>query len=97
MKANEILETASGVLKERAVQRDCIETGERSMASTVKTFNSLTGHNLTEADGWQFMIILKLVRGKQGLPRADDYVDLSSYGALLGECKLAGEENGGAG
>ena len=86
--ASEILKEGLDTLRERGSQRDCPTTGERSMASTIATFNSLTGHNLTEAEGWEFMVILKMVRGRQGNIRADDYVDLSSYGALLGECKL---------
>ena len=88
MKATEILELSRSTLVERGTQRDCVETGERSMASTVKAFNALTGHNLTEENGWEFMVLLKMVRGRQGATRADDYVDLASYGALLGECKL---------
>ena len=86
--ATDILRDSLAVLTERAAQRDCSDTGERSMASTVKTFNALTGLSLTEENGWEFMVILKMVRGRQGEPRQDDYVDLSSYGALLGECKL---------
>jgi hypothetical protein len=86
--AIKLLEIAQQTLTERGIQRDCEITGERSMASTVKVFNALTGHTLTEANGWEFMVILKMVRGRQGSVRADDYIDLSSYGALLGECIL---------
>lgn len=94
MNATEILKTGQEVLEERAAQRDCSD-GERSMAATVKAFNALTGLNLSEGQGWQFMILLKMVRGQQGSPRADDYIDLSCYGALLGECKLSGDKHGG--
>ena len=90
IQAHEILEEASSVLSERASQRDCGKSGERSMTNIVKTFNALTGHTLTEAEGWEFMIVLKMVRGRQGKARRDDYVDLASYGALLGEHKLNG-------
>lgn len=86
MKAINILETSKQTLVERGTQRDCAETGERSMAKTIKTFNALTGHSLTEEEGWEFMCLLKMVRGRQGQIRLDDYVDLASYGALLGEC-----------
>jgi len=88
VRAPDLLAIARETLTERGVQRDCESTGERSMAATVKTFNALTGYNLTEDNGWEFMVILKMVRGRQGKTRADDYVDLASYGALLGECKL---------
>lgn len=86
--ASDILKISLDTLKDRAAQRDCTGTGERSMAATVATFNALTGLSLTEEQGWQFMLILKLVRGQQGEAREDDYVDLASYGALLGECRL---------
>ena len=86
------LETAVKEMKDRAAQRDTQnaaepeKSGERSMAATIKAFNALTGHNLTEENGWEFMILLKLVRGRQGDFRADDYVDAAAYSALLGEC-----------
>jgi len=87
------LETAAKEMKDRASQRDTQTqtpggvSGERSMAATVRAFNALTGKNLTEADGWEFMILLKLVRGRQGAFRADDYVDAAAYCGLLGECE----------
>jgi len=93
------LETAAKEMRDRATQRDVSlgapnstlgngtgQPGERSMASTVKAFNALTGHNLTESEGWEFMVLLKLVRGRQGDFRMDDYVDAAAYSALLGEC-----------
>lgn len=86
------LDTAAKEMKDRAAQRDVQnhtntgKSGERSMKSTVDAFNALTGHNLTEEEGWEFMILLKLVRGRQGDFRADDYVDAAAYSALLGEC-----------
>lgn len=84
-KAYEFLEDAASQMKDRAVQRDQA-SGERSMAQTVAAFNALTGKELSEAEGWEFMILLKMVRGRQGNFRADDYVDVAAYGALLGEC-----------
>lgn len=87
------LEAAVKEMKDRAIQRDTPSDGakggggERSMAATVRAFNALTGKNLTEAEGWEFMILLKLVRGRQGAFRADDYVDAAAYAGLLGECE----------
>jgi hypothetical protein len=88
------LEKAVKEMKDRAEQRDVKHDpgstkpggGERSMARTIKAFNALTGHNLTEEEGWEFMILLKLVRGRQGDFREDDYVDAAAYSGLLGEC-----------
>ena len=88
--AYKFLEEAVTQMKDRAVQRDK-ESGERSMASTVAAFNALTGHNLTEAEGWEFMVLLKLVRGRQGKFRDDDYVDAAAYAGLLGECRSANQ------
>lgn len=85
--APDFLTEASKSLQDRAASRDQVASGERSMKSTVEAFNALTGHSLTEAEGWEFMILLKLVRGRQGKFRMDDYVDASAYAALLGECE----------
>lgn len=84
-KAHTFLEEASTVMKQRAALRDKPE-GERSMAAIVNTFNALTGNHLTEAEGWEFMILLKMVRGRQGNYNRDDYVDMAAYSGLLGEC-----------
>ena len=88
--AHSFLEKAGAAMKQRAEQRDKPQ-GERSMAGIVKTFNSLTGHSLTEAEGWEFMVILKMVRGRQGNFNDDDYVDGAAYFGLLGECESTRE------
>lgn len=59
--------------------------GERSMASTVDAFNALTGHKLTEEEGWKFMVLLKLSRSCQGNMKLDNYEDGCAYFALAGE------------
>lgn len=61
------------------------EGGERSIAKTVDMFNALTGHNLTEEQGWKFMICLKLVRSEKGDFKADSFIDGAAYFALAGE------------
>jgi len=83
--APKLLDDAAQALRDRAVTRDA-EDGERSMARTVAIFNAMTGQNLTELEGWRFMISLKLARGMQGQAHLDDYVDLAGYAALAGEC-----------
>jgi Domain of unknown function (DUF6378) len=84
--AHGFLKEAAEVMEQRAKLRDKPQ-GERSMGALVKTFNALTNHNLTEDEGWEFMILLKMVRGRQGNYNRDDYVDGSAYFGLLGECK----------
>lgn len=84
--AHEFLEKAGETMKARAQLRDAA-AGERSMAKIVATFNALTGHTLSEAEGWEFMVLLKMVRGRQGKFNDDDYTDGAAYFALLGECE----------
>jgi hypothetical protein len=87
MKANEFLTAASKHMTDRASTYDKPQ-GERSMAATVAAFNNITGHQLSEADGWLMMTLLKLVRLKQrpGFHQ-DSAEDAVAYAALLGEAK----------
>lgn len=82
--APEFLERARQHMLDRAVTYDNPE-GERSMAKTVELFNTLRDQNLTEADGWTFMALLKMVRANQGEFKSDNFEDLVAYSALLGE------------
>jgi hypothetical protein len=83
-----ILEKAARIMRERAVEYDQ-PGGERSIAATVAAFNAQTGRDLTEAEGWLFMVNLKLVRGFSAkTPHRDSIDDCTAYAALLGEAKL---------
>lgn len=93
MSAIELLEKAAGHLKDRAATYDKPE-GERSMGATVAAFEAVTGHQLTEEQGWLFMALLKAVRTQQGNYRADNYEDGAAYFALMGEAACE-ERNGG--
>lgn len=86
-----ILDEASKTLRQRGVDYDGkgYQGGERSMAHTVQIFEAWTGIKLSEADGWRFMIALKMARSMTGKPKLDTYVDLAGYSALLGETHLA--------
>jgi len=80
-----ILKRAAQHMEDRAAARDQ-PGGERSMARTVTAFNALTGHELTERDGWMFMVALKAARActtATGL--SDDYEDGAAYFGLAGE------------
>lgn len=83
--ANKIIEKQMEVLQQRGKERDCAETGERSMLHTVKIFESITGIKLTEHQGWTFMMALKLARMQANNQNPDDYLDLANYAALTGE------------
>ena len=95
--AYDFLEEASGLLKQRGKDYDTDETepsgGERSMGKTVEMFNICTGNELTEAEGWLLLQILKDVRQwtKQEY-HEDSAIDCISYAALKAEA-LRAEDN----
>lgn len=90
MKAPDYLQKALDEMMDRASQRDTPD-GERSMAATVEAFWTIYGDSIsrdgvmTETQGWQFMVLLKMVRGANGDYREDDYVDEVAYAALAAE------------
>lgn len=86
MKAHEFLDQAGAALKDRAASRDRGE--ERSMARCVAAFNEQTGHQLSETDGWIFMVMLKIARHYSGDKfNPDDFIDGAAYMGLGGECE----------
>lgn len=82
MKAPEILKQAIEVMEQKGKDRDVEQ--ERSMARCVKAYNALTGLNLSERQGWLFMVVLKMARGATG-EVLDDWLDGAAYCALAGE------------
>lgn len=80
----EILKACVEVQAERGKSRDSAD-GERSMKRTVDMFNACFGTNLTETQGWQFMVCLKMARSVHGEFNMDDFIDGTSYFALAGE------------
>lgn len=88
--ALDILEAAAKHMAARASTYDRPE-GERSMPRVVAAFNEITGHNLTESEGWLLMAILKMVRDRQrAQAHQDSCEDLVAYSALYGEARLGG-------
>lgn len=89
--AVEFLTKAGNLLDERAKQYDQ-PGGERSMARTVEAFNAVTQRNLTEAEGWLLMQLLKDVRQWQtpGKMHQDSAEDCVSYAALKAEALAMG-------
>lgn len=88
MRAPDILRAGIEHMEDRAVTYDKPQ-GERSMAATVAAFNAVTGHDMTEEQGWLFMALLKAVRTQQGAFRADNYEDGAAYFGLAGEAAHA--------
>ena len=85
--ASELLVNAADIIDNRANERDK-PNGERSMKRCVDTFNAMTGHALTEVDGWLFMQYLKHSRSREGAFRQDDYDDDIAYSALKAEAAI---------
>ena len=85
--AGDFLGAALGHLEDRAATYDSPQ-GERSMGRTVEAFNAITGHKLSEEQGYLFMVLLKAVRSQQGAFKSDNYEDLIAYGSLQGECAI---------
>ena len=88
--AAELLGRAARHMHDRAATYDKPE-GERSMGRTVQAFNAITGHNVTESEGWLLMALLKSVRGfTRETYHADSFEDLIAYTALCAEAKSKG-------
>ena len=92
MKADTILEKAAQHMRDRAAIYDKPE-GERSMGKTVAAFNAITGRDLTTAEGWLMLAVLKQVRAFQNpaVPHVDSLEDGPAYLALMAEELLSGE------
>lgn len=89
MQAIDFISLADKHMRDRAKTYDAAGTGERSIGKTVSMFNTLTGHGLTDEEGWIFMTLLKMVRSQQGEYKSDNYEDLVAYSALTGEAAHA--------
>lgn len=90
-RAPDFLHAALGHMQDRAKTYDKPQ-GERSMEATVAAFNAITGHALTEQDGWMLMICLKAVRSRHGKFRADSFEDGAAYFGLMGESAIRAQE-----
>lgn len=86
MKSTEFLQAAIDVQAERGVTYDK-PSGERSMGATVTAFNAITGRDLSEAEGWLLLQVLKDVRQWQNPSKYhhDSALDGVAYSALKAE------------
>ena len=88
--AVDFLDRAAEEMADRAASRDR-PGGERSMARAIEAWWLIYGEAIlergqpTETEGWEFMSLLKKVRGAQGEFREDDYTDDVAYAALAAE------------
>lgn len=85
------LQAAIDVQAERGKQYDA-PGGERSMGRTVQAFNAITGRDLTEAEGWLLLQLLKDVRQWQNPDKfhEDSALDGVAYSSLKAEALAAG-------
>ncbi len=90
MKATEFLQAAMDVQNARAAEYDQ-PGGERSMGQTVQAFNAITGRDLTEAEGWLLLQVLKDVRQWKNPARfhQDSALDGVAYSSLKAEALAA--------
>lgn len=85
--APEMLNKALVIMAERGKQYDK-PNGERSMGKCVAAFNIVTGQDLSEAEGWLLLQILKDVRQwQQPGYHEDSAEDCIAYSALKAEAK----------
>lgn len=84
-----LLQVAADHMRARAATYDKPD-GERSMGKTVVAFNAVTGRDLSEAEGWLLLQLLKDVRlfQRPGY-HADSAEDCIAYSALKAEAKMA--------
>lgn len=83
--ADGILADAAKHLRDRAATYDKEGGRERSIPKVTAAFAALTGIEMTQEQGWLFMVLLKLARTQQGDYKSDNYEDLVAYSALMGE------------
>ena len=87
MDANQLLEKARDMLAERGEEYDHEDKKERNMGRAVCAFNALTGYQMTEEEGWLFMLLLKLSRVTDSdFRHFDSLLDAICYSTLMMEC-----------
>jgi hypothetical protein len=79
-----VFDDAKATIISRGEERDQPD-GERTIPRCVTAFNAITGHKLSNEDGWMFMEVLKQCRSVQGAYKYDDYRDRLGYAALAAE------------
>lgn len=87
----DFLQAAIDVQAERGKQYDAPD-GTRSMIRATAAFNAITGHKLTEAEGWLLLQVLKDVRQWQNPDKfhEDSALDGVAYSSLKAEALAAG-------
>ena len=84
-RADEFLKQAADLLLDRGTEYDK-RGGERSMGRAVQAFNTITGHPLSESEGWLLLQLLKDVRQWQSPSyHKDSAEDCVAYSALKAE------------
>jgi hypothetical protein len=88
--ALEFLQSAANIQVARGKVYDTA-AGERSMGKTVAAFNIITGQELSEAEGWLLLQLLKDVRQWTAPAyHQDSAEDCVAYAALKAEALAAG-------
>lgn len=87
VQAAELLGRAARHMHDRASTYDA-PGGERSMGKAVTAFNAITGHTLSESEGWLLLQVLKDVRSfTRSAVHWDSLEDCIAYAALKAEAR----------
>jgi hypothetical protein len=90
VQAPELLGRAARHMHDRASTYDS-PGGERSMGKAVAAFNAITGHTLSESEGWLLLQVLKDVRlFTRSAYHADSAEDCIAFAALKAEARGEG-------
>lgn len=90
VQAPELLGRAARHMHDRASTYDS-PGGARSMGKAVTAFNAITGHTLSESEGWLLLQVLKDVRlFTRSAYHADSAEDCIAFAALKAEARGAG-------
>ncbi|MDX5979572.1 hypothetical protein [Vreelandella alkaliphila] len=87
LSARDLLTEAIQGVGKRTVESSS-DNGGQGMADAVQAFNAITGCDLSEAEGWAFLLVNQLVASRQGGPfTAKTYSTMASLVGLAGEAE----------
>lgn len=85
--AEDFMEKAASTLVARGREYDGV-WGERSGGRIAAAFNAITGRDLSSAEVYLLLLVLKQVRQFNGKYHRDSAVDAISYAALMAEARV---------
>jgi len=83
MNRTEILDTAAAIITHDREQE--YGAPDKSFSTIAMLWTSYLGTQINPHDVAMMMMLLKVSRAKNGVPKEDTYIDLAGYAALAGE------------